>query len=210
MKALALIAALVFFSSPSFAQTVAYELTGVWIFQINIPRESKWSVTVPSPYKTCIGSVVGGGSILYNEVRYGTITFEDDNQVTLEYTDDGVFNLADSNDTVKISWYDAGCGPGNPTVDNGHAVFDPPPHKSQVGSYSINPDGTGAITLGGVVFYFQSAGVSSDCVVGTQETIVPATMLLRSNAALPNESRAQGSAARRFSPLDVPCAVSPP
>jgi hypothetical protein len=207
MKKNALIASLVFFSSLSGAQTVKYELSGDYAFQINRAQISSWSVT-----STCrdkygdLHYAQGGASIVYNIAIHGTLTFGAE-EVTLTATRDSNFDQNASDKTVKITWsIDGQCVP---SVEDGHAVFDPAKVTSLSGAYSIDAThGTGEFHLTSDPYgvYFLTAGISYDCIVGSNDYVVPSTMMLRTYSTQnPDAVAYTGSAQQIFSGDNVPC-----
>jgi len=169
--------------SMCFAQTVVnYKLYGDYIAQLGGGiKIASWSYTsgcTDSNNKVHVAS--GGAWLPYPGTAYGTLTFNGTTGVSASITRN-VFDKSKSNATVTITWStDGDCVP---TINNGHAVFDPPATASATGSYSINATtGIGTLTLsvsgGAVVAQFQTTGSFASCASGGTIYVIPNTIML--------------------------------
>ncbi|MFZ1130032.1 MAG: hypothetical protein WBV31_14600 [Terriglobales bacterium] len=129
-------------ASPGFAATVGNSsLKGTYSFQLGGPHMDWWSASITcydphgNPY-----TVSGGGSDVSSESIVGTITFDGKGNLTGAYTKYGSFDQAASNATILLS-----CSPG--VGNSGYAVYDPPSTGTFKGTYSVQSNGTGALTL---------------------------------------------------------------
>jgi hypothetical protein len=184
MKRLSLIASLVVLSSASSAQVnYTYTLLGDYIFQISGVKTNGWSASSQcTDQNGILHTASGGGSITYTASNYGTGSFDGKGGVIASEIQTSVFDQNASNATVQITWStDGNCVP---TVVNGNAVFDPPVHQVQSGTYSLNvKDGTGTMSVGsGGGATFQATGTYAYCVSGGVTYVVLATLMFQANS----------------------------
>lgn len=207
MKRFALIVCCVLFSALSFAQvTTVYTLDGNYLVETSKSHSPSWIVS-----SECIdkgGNLhyqSGGGSESSNVAVYGVANFNGSSGVTFKVTEAGVFDQAASNATVKITWStDGTCTVLS--VNNGHAVYDPPVPYSVSGTYSLTTHttsgiGTGVITLavGTEInfFEFQATGAYVQCFVpsSSKELVVLSTITLNGHVTKePNKIVLSGTA----------------
>lgn len=177
--------------SMCFAQTtVSYKLYGAYIFQLSGSETTySWSKT----FGGCTDSngpevATGGDSKRYPVPYYGTLTFNGTTGLSAKTTTN-VFDQSKSNATVPAPTWSLYQGMCVATFsNNGYAVFDPLTVVSSTGSYSINTtNGTGTLSLIGVVVRFQTTGIFADCASGGTIYIVPNTIMLEAlNPKTPN------------------------
>jgi len=208
MKRFALIVCCVFFSAVSFAQvTTVYTLDGSYLVQTSKSHSPSWNVTSKCVDKNGdLHSQSGGGGESSNVAVYGVATFfTGSSDVTFEVTEAGLFDQAKSNATVKIEWgTDGTCTVIS--VNNGHAVYDPPVQASLSGTYSLTTNttsgiGTGVITLTVAneinFFEFQATGAYVQCFVpsSSKELVVLSTITLNGHVTTePNKIVLSGTA----------------
>ena len=115
-------------------------LNGTYSFQVTGVHQDSWGFT-----QTCSDSqgfphstFVGGQTVDTNS-SVGTATFDGSGKVTGTITSYGQFDQSASNATVVLSCTE-------PT-DNGHAVYKAPSTVEFSGTYIVQPDGTGTMTL---------------------------------------------------------------
>jgi hypothetical protein len=165
-----------------FAQTtVNYKLYDTYIAEFSGKSKiGSWSKT----FGGCTDSngtlefASGGGSVLYPQSLYGTLTFNGVTGVSSKMTIN-VFDQSKSNATVKVTWSHDANGNCVPTINNGYAVFDPPTVVSATGFYFINTaTGTGNLSISGSVAQFQTTGSFASCASGATIYVIPNTIML--------------------------------
>ena len=169
--------------SMCFAQTtVKYTLSGTYIFELSGKSSGvSWSKT----FGGCTDSngtlefASGGGSVLYPQSLYGTLTFNGTTGLSAKTTTN-VFDQSKSNATVPApTWSHDANGNCVPTINNGYAVFDPPTVVSATGFYFINTaTGTGNLSISGSVAQFQTTGSFASCASGATIYVIPNTIML--------------------------------
>jgi len=140
-KILLAICTLLAFTSASFAAPMSIaSLKGPYSFQVASSHENYWNVNFTcfdnnnNPY-----TVNFGGTDVSTDATVGMITFDGKGHATGTFTQYGKFNQAASQATVV-----PGCnGSGN----NGNPVYDAPTTSTFTGTYTIQPNGTGALSL---------------------------------------------------------------
>lgn len=145
-----LLASLILLSSVAFGATPTNaSLKGIYAFNYQNAETNTWYAVVSC---TNFKGSIQAGSITHNPVQDGTVTFDGKGKVALATeTQYGHFDQALSNATVKWT-----CDThGNPVITNfGAAVYDAPAVITGTGTYSIQSNYTGAmtITVSGVSF----------------------------------------------------------
>lgn len=87
--------------------------------------------------------------------------------MNIAFTSVHTFNQVASNNTVTVT-----CTSTGPVVNNGHAVLNGPVKGTMAGTYTVQSNGTGAMTLGGGGLIFQLAGSNS---TGLRSTVIFST-----------------------------------
>ena len=153
----ALIAIFVLFAFTCFAAPKSHpstdaSLNGDYSFQVTGVHLDSWGLT-----QTCYDaqgfphSTPVGGQVVDTTAAIGTVAFDGSGHVSGTITTYGQFDYEASNATVVLSC----TGP----TDNGHAVYKTPSTAEFTGTYTIQPDGTGAMTLSfGESFILRLAG----------------------------------------------------
>jgi hypothetical protein len=135
----------VLFVGSCFAATTDASVKGTYAFQLSNAHYQGWSGTITCPTNNPSGpstfTITFGGNSLSNESIQGVMTFDGKGNITSgTYTQYGQFDQALSNATVQPS-----CTPGQGS--NGYAVYDPPTLGTVTGTYSIEANATGTLTL---------------------------------------------------------------
>jgi hypothetical protein len=144
MKGTLLALSILVLTATAFAVTPSNaSLKGIYAVNYIGARYNSWYAQVSCRNYT---GPLYAGSTTSNEVEDVTITFDGKGSVTFSGYQYGKFDQALSNATP--TW--ACDNNGNPYLtNNGHAVYDAPSVQSGTGTYSIQPDYTGAINLSG-------------------------------------------------------------
>lgn len=207
MKHFALIVCCVLFSAVSFAQvTTVYTLDGNYLVETSKSHSPSWGVTGECTDKNGDRhSQYGGGNESSNVAVYGVANFNGSSDVKFVVTAAGNFDQAKSNATVKIEWStDGTCTVIS--VNNGHAVYDPPVQYSLEGTYSLTTDTTSGIGTGVITvtvgtelnfFEFQATGAYVQCFVpsSSKELVVLSSITLNGHVTTePNKIVLSGTA----------------
>lgn len=140
-KTLLAICTLLALASASFATPMSNaSLKGPYSFQLASPHQGYWNVNFicydnsNNPY-----NVNFGGNSVSTDSAVGVITFDGKGHATGTFTEYGKFDQAASAATVVT-----GC---NGAGSSGHAVYDAPFTGTFTGTYSVQANGTGALTI---------------------------------------------------------------
>lgn len=140
-KTLLAICTMLALASASFATPISNaSLKGPYSFQLASPHQGSWNVNFTcydnsnNPY-----TVNFGGTSISTDSAVGLMTFDGKGHVTGTFTEYGKFDQAASTATVVT-----GC---NGAGSNGYAVYDPPTMGTFTGTYSLQANGTGAMTI---------------------------------------------------------------
>jgi len=115
-------------------------LNGTYSFQVSGVHLDSWGLT-----QTCFDaqgfphSTPVGGQVVDTTASAGTAVFDGSGHVKGTITTYGQFDYEASNATVVLNCTGA--------TDNGHAVYKAPSTAEFTGTYTIQSDGTGAMTL---------------------------------------------------------------
>jgi hypothetical protein len=140
-------------------------LNGTYVFQHTLTHQIGWSKSITCHYGSVAKTFTGGGSIVDTEIDYGTLTFNGAGALTLVQTSVHEFNQDESDATVSIAC--PATVNGQPTVNNGHAVFDQPQPQTVPAAYTVESTGMGTISVQGqeaailLLSAFNTAGVST-------------------------------------------------
>jgi hypothetical protein len=174
LKPFILAAAILALSGSSFAASPSdASLSGTYIFQFSTTKQVSWEGTKTCQYGTKTLHFSGGGEDVNTEVVYGTITFEAKGKITVNFTDLHSFNqdASDASVSIKCPVTES----GTPTINEGRMVVDGPVSGAEPGTYSVQSNGTGSITLsegpllldlGG----FNSEGIATTLIVRSPES----------------------------------------
>jgi len=192
MKHFALLTSLVLLSVTAFAQTYSNaSLNGNYTFQSPQPEYDTWSKTASCMYNGQKYTATGGGQTVSTQLVSGVLTFDGIGTVTGTFTQSGAFDQTLSDDTVIIT-FNKEC---KATVNNGSAVFDPPSSGSGTGTYSVQSNGSGTISL-------TTSNGSADLAIelaGTTAGNISNTFFLYSlKTSAPNEIDGTGMAVRQL------------
>jgi len=115
-------------------------LNGAYSFQVTGVHLDTWGLTQTCfdaqgfPHSTSIG-----GQVVDTTAAVGSAVFDGSGHVSGTITTYGQFDFEASNATVVLSCTGA--------TDSGHAAYKSPSTAEFTGTYSIQPDGTGTMTL---------------------------------------------------------------
>jgi len=146
MKQAALIALLLLVPVAGLAQTYSNaNLNGTYSVQVGHPQLYGWSKTFTCPSNSSVTSTVNN-SQTGMEVNSGTLAFDGDGNVTINLTTIGEENQTASANTTSVTW-NSSCEVVS--QNNGHIVYEAPTTKTQAGTYSIQSNGTGTMSVPG-------------------------------------------------------------
>jgi hypothetical protein len=173
MKQLVLITSLLL-CTPIWAQTYSNaSLHGKYSFQLSHPSNANWSKTVPCPTNASI-TATGGSFLITTVVGSGVMTFNGAGSFSATFTEIGHINQSASNNTVKIT-FNSSCQVVS--VNNGSIVYQSATAQTGTGTYAVQSNGTGAITLvgssKGLILRLagsNSAGLSSTALLNSPAT----------------------------------------
>ncbi|MGA3195942.1 MAG: hypothetical protein ABSD39_13155 [Terriglobales bacterium] len=160
MRRIGIFAVSLFLSAACFgASTTDASLKGVYTIQLSSAHFNSWSASLACPDNQ---TVTFGGNNVNNQSVQGVMTLDGKGNITAgSYTQYGQFDQALSNATVQPS-----CTPGQGS--NGYAVYDPPTTGTLTGTYTVEANGAGTMTLdpstnNGPVpgFYIQLSGTAA-------------------------------------------------
>lgn len=182
MKRFALLASLLLLSVTAFAQTYSNaNLNGNYSFQTTLPSYDTWSKTFTCPTNKTI-TYTATNSTTAQQISYGAVTFDGNGNVTsITLTSIGQFNQSGSANTMSVTW-NSSCQVTS--VNGGHIVYLSATQKSQTGTYSVQSNGSGTITLTG------SSNVENFQLAATDSTGISNTALLYNPAVNGNISNA--------------------
>jgi hypothetical protein len=182
------LACLILLSSFAFGATPSNaSLKGTYAFNYqNAETNTRYAVVSCVNFK----GLLPAGSVTHTPVQDGTIVFDGKGKATFTGTQYGHFNQALSNATVV--W---GCDAnGNPVITNfGSAVYDAPVAFAGTGTYSIQTNYTGAMTI-------TSGGVASGFVLrlaATNATTAFASQVLFHGLNTDNSSEGSGTGVKQ-------------
>ncbi len=128
------------FAAPKSQPSSDASLNGTYSFQVTGVHLDSWGLT-----QTCFDtqgfphSTPVGGQVVDTTAAVGTAVFDGSGHVNGTITTYGQFDYEASNATVVLNCAGA--------TDSGHAVYKAPSTAEFTGTYTIQPDGTGAMTL---------------------------------------------------------------
>ncbi|HET7442253.1 MAG TPA: hypothetical protein VFJ47_13195 [Terriglobales bacterium] len=128
------------FATPKSTPFTDASLNGTYSFQVSGVHLDSWGLTQTCydaqgfPHSTSIG-----GQVVDTTASVGTAVFDGSGHVSGTITTYGQFDFEASNATVVLSCAGA--------TDNGHPVYKTSSAAEFTGTYTIQPDGTGAMTL---------------------------------------------------------------
>jgi len=140
-------------------------LSGTYIFQFSMVYQANWSNSKTCTYPGVTHTFTAGGEDVNTEVVYGTITFNGEGRITVNYTDAHGFNVNASDDTVSITC--PAKSTGSPGINNGHMVVNGPEAGSGTGTYSVSSNGTGSFSNSNGPILFDLGGINSEGIAQT-------------------------------------------
>jgi hypothetical protein len=145
MKHTALIIAILAVSTGAFAQTYSNaNLNGSYLFQYVTPKTSNWSKTFTCPSNSTVTFTVSG-STTYAQVATGVVALDGGGAVTsFSLTLIGKINQTASNNTVKVT-FNSSCQVVS--SNSGEIVYEAAAALTGTGTYSVQADGAGTLTL---------------------------------------------------------------
>jgi hypothetical protein len=146
VKHIALIISILAISATAFAQTYSNaNLNGSYSLQFGSPQTYNWSKTFTCPTNSQVTYTVNGSQTSM-EVGYGVLTFDGNGNVSITFTQIGQENQTASANTTGVTW-NSSCQVVK--VNGGHVVYKAATNLTSTGTYSIQSNGTGTVSLSG-------------------------------------------------------------
>ena len=159
MKHIVVIPLFLFVSFTALAQSYSdASLQGNYSVQFGTPQTYSWSKTFTCPYNSQVKFTASGSQTSTSDA-YGVLTFDGKGSVSLSATQIGKENSTASANTMSVKW-NTQCQVIN--VNSGHLVYEKPGTLNGTGTYSVQSNGTGSLTIGsGRPLTFLLAGTNS-------------------------------------------------
>jgi hypothetical protein len=168
VKYVVLIAWLLFMSVSALAATYSdANLNGSYSVQFASPQTYTWSKTFACPSNSSVHYTVSG-SQTGMQVGYGVVTFDGKGNLSITSTVIGMENPTASANTTSVTW-NSSCQ--IVAVNNGHVVYNSAITGTSTGTYSIQSNGTGTMTVTGspqaqsLLLAATSAGISTTVLI---------------------------------------------
>jgi hypothetical protein len=191
MRHFVLVTSLLLVSFAAFAQTYSNaSLNGSYTLQFSQTQYDTWSKTARCTYNGKTYTATGIGNTVSTKNSTGVIVFDGVGSITATGMEAGIFDQTLSDATVIIT-FNSQCVA---TINNGHAVFDPPASISGTGTYEVQSNGSGTVTFsgnGGGVWNFELAGTTAANISNT-------ALLYSFSTGVPNEVNGTGMAVRQL------------
>lgn len=168
MKTLRLMIPVLLISVAAFAATYSNSnLNGTYSVQTTQPSYDVWSKTFTCPYNSKT-AYTASGSTTAQEVSYGTVNFDGNGNYSASLTLIGEYNPTASANTLNVQW-NSSCNVTR--VNNGYIVYAAPTQESDTGTYTVQSDGVGSLTVPGqsTPVNFQLAATDN---TGTSNTVL--------------------------------------
>jgi len=146
VKHVALTTSLLLLSITALAQTYSNaNLNGNYSVQFGTPQTYNWSKTFACPTNSLMTYTVNG-SQTGQSTGSGVVTFDGNGNLSLTFTQIGKENPTASANTTGVTW-NSSCQVVS--VNGGHIVYQAAATKTQTGTYSIQSNGKGTLSLTG-------------------------------------------------------------
>ena len=182
MKIVVLITSVLVMCGAAFATSYSVaNLNGSYSYQETQPSYDTWLKTFTCPTNPKI-TYTAVGSTTAQQITYGVATFDGNGNVSSTGTSIGQFNQAASANTMSVTW-NSSCQVTN--VSTGHIVYKSATTNSSTGTYAVQSDGSGTITVAGsVVQNFQLTATDSTGISNTVLLYSPVVNGTISNAGI--------------------------